>query len=160
MQKCVSTYILCWFGLLQEPDNPSLDRIAEQARNERQINVFAVGVGNSIDANQLRSLSGIRQPDGRFRRAEDVSWFRSPDFTEIDTLVHSIVDQVCGAIPGSIQGPCMYSFLLFLLFMNVRAYKWPRIRNPCCWQTGLVLVYIETLQDLWPDIAAMEYLSP
>ncbi len=106
--------------LLQEPENPTLDSVADRARQARQINVFAVGVGTAIDANQLRSLSGIRQSDGTFRRAEEVSWFRTPDFREIDNLVNGIVDQVCGAIPGSTLIPCMYTvFYIFTLNIKV-----------------------------------------
>ena len=59
------------------------------------MSVFAVGVGPAVDSTQLRAISGIRQGDGTSRRAQDVSWFRTPNFQQIDDLVNSIVEQVC-----------------------------------------------------------------
>ncbi len=75
--------------------------------------MFAVGVGPLVDSNQLRAISGIRQADGTSRRAQEVSWFRTPNFQQIDELVNSIVAQVC-AIPPPPPPPRQYQIFLIL----------------------------------------------
>ncbi len=75
--------------------------------------MFAVGVGPAVDSNQLRSISGIRQPDGTSRRAQDVSWFRTPNFQQIDELVNAIVEQVCNIPPPPPTGKFSFITLKF-----------------------------------------------
>ena len=82
----------------QVPVSP--EREAQQTREQKQASVFSVGVGPNVVVSELRDISGIRQSDGSFRQAEDVSWFRSPNFQQIDNLVEGIVSQVCQVVPG------------------------------------------------------------
>ena len=70
-----------------------------QVRRDRQLSVFAVGVGPNVVTSELQGISGVLQPDGSFRQQEGVSWFRSPDFARVSSLVSTIVTQVCEAGP-------------------------------------------------------------
>lgn len=83
----------------QEPVGRDVIGIVSSVRRDRQLSVFAVGVGPFIDTFELQGVSGVLQGDGSFLQQEGVSWFRSPDFTQVSGLVQGIVTEVCEAVP-------------------------------------------------------------
>ena len=87
------------------PGQPSVVDVVAGVRRDRQLSVFAVGVGPSIRPTELSGISGVLQPDGSFSQQEDRSWFRSPDFARVSRLVNTIVTQVCQAVPTRPPGP-------------------------------------------------------
>ncbi len=69
-----------------------------------------------MDSDQLRAISGIRQGDGTSRRAQQVSWFRTPNFQQIDDLVTAIVEQVCNIGQYHVSGIYFHVLFLNLIF--------------------------------------------
>ena len=87
------------------PGQPTVVDIVSQVRRDRQLSVFAVGVGPNIVDQELEGISGVLQPDGSFRQQRDISWFSSPNFARVSDLVGTMVTQVCETVPTPVPQP-------------------------------------------------------
>lgn len=64
---------------------------AERLQN-MGVTVFTIGVTSAVNINEIRRISSAP-------RTENVNWFTAPDFTDLTTILNTVLERACPTLP-------------------------------------------------------------